>query len=108
LTSIVSSWAADQGVALYKTKCSGCHGANGEGKLATKAPEPKGMTLDARQIVEQIRKGKPNSKASHNNGMSAVSDEQAKAVCGLHQDYQIVRAAFRGDDLIACRAHRLK
>jgi mono/diheme cytochrome c family protein len=90
LTSIVSSSAADQGVALYKTKCSGCHGANGEGNRGANT------------------KREPNSKASHNNGMSAVSDEQAKAVCGLHQDYQIVRAAFRGDDLIACRAQQLK
>jgi DnaJ-class molecular chaperone len=44
--------------ALYKTKCSGCHGAGGEGKAATKAPALKGMTLDAGQIEEQIRKGK--------------------------------------------------
>jgi mono/diheme cytochrome c family protein len=38
------------------------------------------MTLDASQIAEQIRKGKPNSKAPYNKGMSAMSDEQAKAI----------------------------
>ena len=39
-------WAAD-GAALYKKKCSGCHGANGEGKSTIKAPALKGTTLDA-------------------------------------------------------------
>ena len=38
LTGAAASWAADDGAALYKSKCAGCHGANGEGKPAMKAP----------------------------------------------------------------------
>ncbi len=29
----LASWAADDGAALYKKKCAGCHGANGKAKL---------------------------------------------------------------------------
>jgi cytochrome c553 len=35
------SWAADDGAALYKAKCAMCHGPNGEGKPAVKAPALK-------------------------------------------------------------------
>ena len=80
LASTVSSWAADDGAALYKSKCSACHGANGEGKPPMKAPALKGTTLDVGKIVEHIRKGEPKSKPPHNKGMSGVSDEQAKTI----------------------------
>ena len=71
--------AAEDGAALYKSKCAGCHGANGEGKPAMKAPALKGTTLDAAKIVEHIRKGEPESKPPHNKGMS-VTEDQAKAI----------------------------
>jgi len=74
-----ASWA-DDGAALYKSKCSACHGANGEGKAAIKAPALKGTTLDASQIVEHITKGEPTSKPPHNKGISGVSDEQAQSI----------------------------
>jgi mono/diheme cytochrome c family protein len=79
MTATVSR-AADQGAALYKSKCSGCHGAKGEGKPAVKAPALKGTALDAGQIADQITKGKPESKAPHNKAMAGVSDDQAKAI----------------------------
>ena len=75
-----ASWAADDGAALYKTKCAGCHGANGEGKPAIKAPALKGTKLDAGQIVQHITKGEPQSKAPHNKGISGLNEEQAKAI----------------------------
>ncbi|HLO00939.1 MAG TPA: cytochrome c, partial [Pyrinomonadaceae bacterium] len=59
----LASWAADDGAALYKKKCAGCHGANGEGKPALKAPALKGTSLEANQIVEHITKGESGSKA---------------------------------------------
>jgi len=74
-----ASWA-DDGAALYKSKCSACHGASGEGKAAIKAPALKGTTLDASQIVEHITKGEPTSKPPHNKGISGVSDEQAQSI----------------------------
>jgi len=75
-----ASWAADEGAALYKSKCSGCHGASGEGKAAIKAPALRGTSLDASQIVEHITKGESTSKPPHNKGIPGVSDEQAQAI----------------------------
>ena len=80
LIASAASWAADDGAALYKAKCAGCHGANGEGKPAIKAPALKGTKLEASQIVEHITKGESGSKPPHNKGISGLNDEQAKAI----------------------------
>ena len=76
----LASWAAEDGAAVYKKRCAGCHGANGEGKPTMKAPALKGTKLEADQIVQHITKGEPDSKPPHNKGMSGVSQEQAKAI----------------------------
>jgi len=75
-----ASFAADEGAALFKSKCSGCHGASGEGKAAIKAPALKETSLDASQIVERITKGESTSKPPHNKGISGLSEDQAKAI----------------------------
>jgi mono/diheme cytochrome c family protein len=72
-------WAAD-GAALYKSKCAGCHGANGEGKPAIKAPAVKGTNLDSDALVAHITKGEATSKAPHNKGIAGLTDDQAKAI----------------------------
>lgn len=74
------SLAAADGAALYKSKCSGCHGANGEGKPAVKAPALKATTLDAAQITNHLIKGESGSKPPHNKGINGLSEEQAKAI----------------------------
>ena len=74
------SWGAEDGTALYKSKCAGCHGASGEGKPAMKAPSLRGTLLTADQITDQIMKGTADSKAPHNKGLSGISDAQAKAI----------------------------
>jgi mono/diheme cytochrome c family protein len=74
------SWGADDGAALYKTKCSVCHGASGEGKPAMKSPALKGTALTVDQIVQHITKGEATSKAPHNKGISGLSDDQAKSI----------------------------
>jgi mono/diheme cytochrome c family protein len=76
----LASWAADDVAALYKKKCAGCHGANGEGKPAIKAPALKGTSLEANQIAEHITKGESGSKAPHNKGIAGLNDEQAKTI----------------------------
>lgn len=76
----VSLWGADDGASLYKKKCAGCHGPNGEGKPAVKAPALKGTSRDASQLVDHITKGEPASKAPHNKGISGLTEEQAKAI----------------------------
>src|SRR5215472_1326162 len=80
LVASTASWAAEDGAALYKKKCAGCHGANGEGKPAMKAPALKGTKLEASQVAQHITKGESGSKAPHNKGISGVSEEQAKAI----------------------------
>jgi len=80
LMTALTSWAAEDGAALYKRRCAGCHGANGEGKPAMKAPALKGTKLEASQIVDHITKGEPDSKPPHNKGISGVSQEQATAI----------------------------
>lgn len=79
VTSLYSLAAAD-GAALFKSKCAGCHGANGEGKPAVKAPALKGTTRDAAQITDHLMKGESSSKPPHNKGINGLSEEQAKAI----------------------------
>jgi len=74
------SWAAEDGAALYKSKCAGCHGAGGEGKPAVKAPALKGTALDAEKITQHLMKGEPNSKPPHKKGIAGLTDAQAKAI----------------------------
>jgi cytochrome c len=80
LVGTSGSWAADDGAALYKTKCAGCHGAKGEGKPAMKAPALKGTSMEVNQIVEHLTKGESASKAPHNKGIAGLNDGQAKAI----------------------------
>jgi mono/diheme cytochrome c family protein len=79
LTSL-SVFAAADGAALYKSKCAGCHGPNGEGKPAVKAPALKGTTRDAAEITEHLTKGESTSKPPHNKGINGLTEEQAKAI----------------------------
>jgi cytochrome c len=79
LATSLTSWAADDGAALYK-KCAGCHGAGGEGKPAMKAPALKGTTMGVDQIVAHLTKGEPESKPPHNKGITVLNEGQAKAI----------------------------
>ena len=72
--------AADNGAALYKAKCSQCHGANGEGKAAMKAPALKGDSAPTEQIQQILMQGDPAKKAPHSKAISGLTPEQAKAV----------------------------
>ena len=74
------SWGAEDGAALYKSKCAACHGESGEGKPAMKAPALRGTPVTADQITERTTKGVAAAKAPHNKGMSGITDAQAKAI----------------------------
>lgn len=73
-----TSWAQDDGAALFKKKCASCHGASGEGK--GKAPALKGTSKSADDIVQHLTKGDPNTKGPHKKPMSGVTEAQAKAI----------------------------
>lgn len=74
------SWGAQNGASLYKAKCAGCHGANGEGKPAVKAPALKGTSLTEDALAQHITKGEATSKAPHKKGIAGVSDAEAKSI----------------------------
>jgi mono/diheme cytochrome c family protein len=71
------SWAAEDGAAIYKTKCAACHGADGAGKVG---PALKGTKLSADQVSTLVANGEAGKKAPHTKGVSGVSADQAKAV----------------------------
>lgn len=77
----LSLWSAQapDGAPLFKTKCSACHGANGEGKPAVKIPAVKGTAMSAEQIVDYLTKGDSKTKM-HASPISGLNVDQAKAV----------------------------
>jgi mono/diheme cytochrome c family protein len=68
---------AQDGAAIYKTKCSACHGAEGQGKIG---PALKGISLSADDIAALLTKGNDAKKPPHKRPMSGLSDADAKAV----------------------------
>jgi len=80
LLFLSGGWAADNGSALYKKRCAGCHGANGQGKPAAKAPALKGTPIEVDQLTKQILNGESTSKGVHKKGFSRINDEQASAI----------------------------
>jgi cytochrome c553 len=80
MLSGVAAYGADDGAALYKQKCVGCHGASGEGKPAMKAPALKGTSQSEDQITERLVKGVAASRAPHKKGMAGLTEAQAKAI----------------------------
>ncbi len=65
-----AAFAAEDGAALYKAKCAGCHGAAGEGKTG---PVIKGKT----DVVDVLASG--GKKGIHAKPFNATP-EQAKAI----------------------------
>lgn len=71
------AFAAEDGAAIYKAKCAGCHGAAGEGKVG---PALKGTSLSADQIADALLKGAPGKKAPHGKAIAGLTADQAAAV----------------------------
>ncbi|MGI9101774.1 MAG: c-type cytochrome [Terriglobales bacterium] len=66
------SWGAEDGAALFKAKCAGCHNADASGKPAVKAPAVKGKTVD------DVKKALDTPK--HAAFKKSLNDEQVKAI----------------------------
>ena len=68
-------WAED-GAAIFKSKCAGCHGASGEGKAG-----PKIAGAAESKVTDVLTKGGA-AKPPHTKGMSTLTEDQVKAVAG--------------------------
>ena len=83
--------AAEDGAALYKTKCSACHGANGEGKPAMKAPSlvsDEAKKLSDADLTDMVANGGKEKKAAHAFSKKGVTDDQVKAIVAFVRDLQ--------------------
>jgi mono/diheme cytochrome c family protein len=81
--------AAEDGAALYKAKCSSCHGPDGKGQVpmgkALKVKSLAGTKLTAGEVEEITAKGKPGTKML---AVKGLSPEQLKAVAAFVKGLQ--------------------
>ena len=75
LLATSTAWAKD-GASLYKSKCAGCHGAQGEGKTG---PKLAGTSLSEDDIVKVLTTG-GLSKAPHIKPYKGANGNNAKQV----------------------------
>jgi len=71
------SWAED-GAALYKAKCSACHGADGAGKPAMKAPSLIGPEAKAKSDVDLTKAIAETAK--HPAPVKGLAADDTKAI----------------------------
>lgn len=69
------AWAKD-GASIYKSKCAGCHGAQGQGKTG---PKLAGTSLGEDEIVKVLTAG-GLSKAPHIKPYKGATQVNAKLV----------------------------
>jgi len=72
-------WAAEDGAALYESKCAMCHGAKGEGNSAAQMPAVNSTTMTVEQLITYITKG-DKTKTIHADPIADINQEQAKAL----------------------------
>ncbi len=70
------SWAADDGAALYKTKCAACHGPDGAGKGAAKSL----VSEEAKKMSDEDMTKFLSTNPKHAGVAKALSPDQVKAV----------------------------
>jgi cytochrome c553 len=72
------SWAADDGATLYKAKCAMCHGPDGAGKPAMKAPSL--ISDEAKKLSDADLAKAVAEKAKHPAGVKSLPADDVKAV----------------------------
>jgi mono/diheme cytochrome c family protein len=75
LLALNTAWAKDA-ASIYKSKCAGCHGAQGEGKSG---PKLAGTSLSEDDIVKILTTG-GRSKAPHTKPIKGANSDNAKQV----------------------------
>jgi len=87
LLAASSAWAkagAPDGATIYKSKCAGCHGAQGQGKMG---PKLAGTTLSEDDIVKVLTTG-GEAKPPHVKAFKGATPEKAKAVAAYIKTLQ--------------------
>jgi mono/diheme cytochrome c family protein len=79
------SWAED-GAALFKAKCAVCHGPDGAGKPALKAPSLVSDEVKKKSDDDIIKVVQTNPK--HAPLAKALNADQLKAIVGAIRDLQ--------------------
>jgi len=80
------SWAADDGAALYKSKCAACHGADAAGKPAAKIPSL--ISEDAKKASDDDLAKSVAEKAKHPATIKSFPPDQVKAVVSYIRSLQ--------------------
>jgi mono/diheme cytochrome c family protein len=89
-----SSFGADDGGTLYKAKCARCHGQNGEGKPAIKAPslvseEAKKMSDDKiKEMIAMIANGEHEKNPAHAISKKRLTADQTSALVAYIRQMQ--------------------
>jgi mono/diheme cytochrome c family protein len=83
--------AADDGATLYKTKCAACHGPDGTGKPAIKAPSL--VSDDAKKksdddLTDMIANGGKDKKPAHAFSKKGVTADQVKSLVAYIRELQ--------------------
>jgi mono/diheme cytochrome c family protein len=79
------SWAED-GAALYKAKCAMCHGPDGAGKPALKAPSL--ISDEAKKKTDEELTKVVETNAKHAALAKALTADQVKTIVGAIRDLQ--------------------
>jgi mono/diheme cytochrome c family protein len=72
------SWAGEDGAALFKAKCAMCHGPDGAGKPALKAPSL--ISDEAKKISDADLAKAVAEKAKHPAGVKSLGADDVKAI----------------------------
>ena len=80
------SWAAEDGAAIYKTKCAACHGADAAGKPAAKIPSLIGD--EAKKASDADLEKAVTEKPKHAGVAKSLTPDQVKAVVGYIRTLQ--------------------
>src|SRR5271165_228042 len=84
------SWAED-GAAIYKTKCAACHGADAAGKPAAKIPSlvsDDAKKLSDADLTDFVANGGKDKKTSHAFASKGMTPDQIKMVVSYLRDAQ--------------------
>lgn len=70
------AWAQD-GAALYRSRCASCHGATGEAQGLTSLQK---TSLTQQQIADLLTQGSAGMRSPHRRGISRMTADQAAAI----------------------------